>query len=691
MNTQTAPEKTVDPAPGADPPAMAAPAMAVPGVGTLRLTTPVVMLLIVAVVAVAGVLLLTAREQDQEAARRSVRMVEASLGQATRAMAGTARDYAGWDDAAQNLLEQLDLDWADNNVGPYLHGAFNISASLVVLDSGAVAYAMADGKRLVPEGTAAAAPDPGPDILALVELARRSPPGLPEPVTGAVRYQGQPFMAAVADIRYEQEKGRPEPGGQLVMLRRLDGGLLSDIAAPLLLGDIGVAAPGEPARDSTLALTAQGGAGVAVLHWDPPRPAQAFLGSIRWFLLPIIAVMVALTAIFLARAQRLAGEQVGIALALWQSEERYRRLVDTMPDLVALLRGQTLVLLNAGGAGLLGTDGVGPALERPFAGFVAEEDQAVWARLVRQPSAPGQVAWTDIRLRRADGGTIPVEVALLPVDHGGAADRVLVARDRTQFHADRERLRQAETQAAIADRAKGQFLSNISHELRTPLNAIIGFSEILRDELLGSLGNPQYRDYALDIHEGGLHLLRLVNDLLDIARIDAGQLELREAWIDVQALVDRCLRLVQQRAAEQGVGLTSRITPPGLRVLADEVRLKQMLVNLLTNAIRFSEKSDQVTVAARVDEAGDFQLSIADQGVGMTAEAVRVALQLFSQVEGGHNRRQPGAGLGLPLAKGYAEAHGGTLAITSTPGVGTTVTVTLPGSRLYRSVPVGNL
>jgi len=248
-------------------------------------------------------------------------------------------------------------------------------------------------------------------------------------------------------------------------------------------------------------------------------------------------------------------------------------------------------------------------------------------------------------------------------------------------HKQAERaLREAKEAAELANRAKSEFLANMSHELRTPLNAIIGFGEIMEGELLGPMP-VRYREYAADIRTSGQHLLGVIKDILDLSKIEAGKMTIEEEPVDLPAAVGDTLRLVAERAAEGGVMLVAEL-PEGLpKLWADRVRTRQMLVNLVTNAIKFTESGGTVTVGAALDDEG-LALRVADTGIGMTAEEIATARSAFGQADTSLSRRTEGTGLGLPLVQCLVELHGGNLDIESTPGEGTAATLRFPAERV---------
>jgi len=243
-------------------------------------------------------------------------------------------------------------------------------------------------------------------------------------------------------------------------------------------------------------------------------------------------------------------------------------------------------------------------------------------------------------------------------------------------------LRRARDESELANRSKTEFLANMSHELRTPLNAVIGFSEIMRDELLGPLGDKRYSQYARDIHGSGAHLLEIINDILDLSKIEAGKHDLVEETVELPAVVKSCLILLGERAHSAGVTLVQRL-PDGLPSLrADSRKVKQILLNLLTNAVKFTRSGGSVTVSAARRASGDIAFAVTDTGIGIEPEDFERVMAPFGQVDSGLGRKYEGTGLGLPLARAFAELHGGTLELDSVPGEGTTVTVVLPKERV---------
>ncbi len=256
---------------------------------------------------------------------------------------------------------------------------------------------------------------------------------------------------------------------------------------------------------------------------------------------------------------------------------------------------------------------------------------------------------------------------------------------KVQAHDDN--LRAAWREADTASRAKTEFLANMSHELRTPLNAIIGFSEIIKTEMLGPLGTERYRLYAQDICDSGQHLLQVINDILDISKVEAGGFELDAEATDLGDIIEQSVRLVRKRAEAAHVKLVMEVEPEIPQILIDRRLIKQSLINLLSNAIKFSRDPGHVTLRAIRDSDGAVLLTVTDAGIGIAEKDIPKVVQPFSQVESAFSRSHEGTGLGLPLTKSFVEAHGGTLEIRSRVGRGTAVTLRLPPDRVLEGRP----
>jgi cell cycle sensor histidine kinase DivJ len=408
------------------------------------------------------------------------------------------------------------------------------------------------------------------------------------------------------------------------------------------------------------------------------------------------------TLLTLIGAMSAAGYAAGLAVsvqlvharsedALRIGEERYRLLADNATDMITRHdeRGRVVFaslaaqqLLGAHPAKLHG-DGLfqrvhvadRPAYLTALSRCYANNEPIAVEFRIRGASHPGheQYIWAEMRCRPLPSETTAVGVQLSSGVLAGTRD---ISERKTQ---EAELLRTRD-EAESASRAKTQFLANMSHELRTPLNAVIGFSEILNRELFGTLGEQRYRDYARLIHESGEHLLNVVNDILDMSKIEAGKFKIVMEPLDIASLITSCGEVMRHVAEKKQIALITEVSSNLPELHADKRACKQMLLNVISNAIKFTDAGGWVRVSARV-EKDMVELVVSDNGIGIAEHDLPKLGNPFVQVDNSYNRSYDGAGLGLSVVKGLARLHGGRLEITSRLGQGTTATIVLPPER----------
>ncbi|MCM8732957.1 PAS domain S-box protein [Azospirillum sp. A1-3] len=383
-------------------------------------------------------------------------------------------------------------------------------------------------------------------------------------------------------------------------------------------------------------------------------------------------------------------EYVHTANALRLSEARNEAILDTAAEAILTIdEAGVLHSFNRAAEAMFGV-AAGDLLWRPLDRLIPLTDLREEGG-VRLKFAPGQTTALIARDRaaeaeRADGTRFPVELSVSASEVEGRRLYTAILRDVTERRRTEAELLAAKDAAEAADRAKSTFIAAMSHELRTPLNAVIGFSQLLEAQSGRSVGdaerNDQMRDCVGAIRQAGEQLLAIIDDILDMARVDAGGLSLTEAPVDLSAVVDRAVADLHFHATRQSVTVEV-VADGGLpSIRGDQRRLIQALGNLLSNAIKFSHPWDTVTLTAALAADGWVELSVRDRGVGMRPEDIAKALTPFAQLDQGPTRRHEGVGLGLPLASRLVEAHGGTLTLDSALGQGCTATIRLPPSRI---------
>ncbi len=365
-------------------------------------------------------------------------------------------------------------------------------------------------------------------------------------------------------------------------------------------------------------------------------------------------------------------------------------ILDTAMDGIAVLDSQGLILsLNRSGEALFGYDQNEVAGEH-FASLIAPESRALanayFEGLKEQGAASLLNRGREVIGLAQQGGTLPVFMTLGRIGaQAGAGEQkearfCALLRDLTHWKKVERELEEARKDAERASALKSDFLARISHEIRTPLNAILGFAEVMMDERFGAIGNQRYKDYLVDIHASGTLVMSLVNDLLDLSKIEVGKMDFAFASIDANRIVSECVSIMQPQASRERVALKLSLSPALPNILADERSLRQIVLNLLSNAVKFNRPGGQVMIATALADAGSAVIRIRDTGVGMSEAGIGVAFEPFRRLATAKPSR--GTGLGLPLTKALAEANHASLTIKSKEHEGTLVEIVFPPARI---------
>jgi PAS domain S-box-containing protein len=363
-------------------------------------------------------------------------------------------------------------------------------------------------------------------------------------------------------------------------------------------------------------------------------------------------------------------------------------ILDTATDGLAVLDSQGQVLaLNRSGEALFGYD-QSEVAGQPFTMLIAPESQAkvedYFDGLKTDSVASLLNDGREIVGRAKQGGLIPIFMTLGRVGpaQNDATEQKFCAlfRDMTHWKKVEQELEDARQGAERASALKSDFLAKVSHEIRTPLNAILGFAEVIMEERFGPIGNERYRDYLRDIHTSGAHVMSLVNDLLDLSKIEAGKLELDFVSVDINRAVTECVAIMQPQASQERVIMRLSLAPHLPKIVADERSLRQILLNLLSNALKFNEPGGQVIIATALTDVGNAVIRIRDTGIGMSERDIATALEPFRQLA--TSRQSAGTGLGLPLTRALVEANRAFFTIRSKKNEGTLVEVAFPPARV---------
>jgi PAS domain S-box-containing protein len=377
---------------------------------------------------------------------------------------------------------------------------------------------------------------------------------------------------------------------------------------------------------------------------------------------------------------------VDTAPAAGVADDELRAILDTASDGIITLDKDGKIHTFSGGAEAIFGYRLAEVADRPLADLLTPDSRKVLKDYLAALQGSGLASvFNDGREVTAvvkQGGNVPLFLTIGTLAAARSTARFCaVVRDITNWKRTESELRQARDKAEEISRQKSDFLARISHELRTPLNAIMGFSEVMQMERFGEIRNEKYRGYVNDIHASGSHLLSLINDLLDLSKVEAGKLELNFTAVSLPDVVDHAVRMLQDAATRARVVMRKSL-PQGLPLVVADLRsMRQIVINLLSNAIKFTEPGGQVIVSALVAGNGELALRIKDTGIGMSAPEIRDALEPFKRVET-DGREREGTGLGLPLTRALAEANRARFDITSEPRKGTQVDITFPVTRV---------
>jgi PAS domain S-box-containing protein len=503
------------------------------------------------------------------------------------------------------------------------------------------------------------------------------------PTKGSVRDLMQVVLRASRgdDGASQQDKGEAAPGRALALLEQLPVGVLvargadalyanralldylgySDIEALDRDGGLARIFFGRAPKD--FAQRATSGAIEVLAHDGEIIDVDPCVQTIDWD--GGLATLITLRRARAKNAPAMPGEEAA----------QLQAVLDATSDAVAILDSDGGVRsVNRAFANLFGAGATSAFATQSFLSFIGEDDR----RLVSDRLADVSRHTEGLRLdaKTCSGAVFPAELTFRRIGAPSNGRICVALRDLTHVRRSNREIETARLEAERASAAKSDFLAKVSHEIRTPLNAIIGFAEVMMEERFGPIGNDRYKDYLKDVHVSGTHVLSLVNDLLDLSKIEAGKFELELERVDANAIVSECVSIMQTQASRARVIMRLSLSPRLPHICADGRSLKQILLNLLSNAVKFNEPGGQVIVSSALTDAGYVMLRVKDTGVGMSDEELQTALEPFRQI--GAPRSVKGTGLGLPVTKALIEANQASFTIKSRKNEGTLVEIAFP-------------
>ncbi len=655
--------------------------------------SPIVAVILGVILAGGGLIARAVWLANDQQARTTRQHVETILDHLSLELGVSAKDYAWWDEAFQELHVKGSSEWAQDNFteGTVIGAERSVDGVMVLDRNNVLIHGLWLGTVLEP----AALTGFSGGLIQLVDAARSAAGDEPIAVTGILARDGEFALAAalaVLPMDTELLAGAPSGASVVVFLRTLSPDYLAKVGALFDLPEAR-ASVNVPAGESRV-LTGIDGAVLGHLAWVPSKPGSNLLESI-WLETLIVVVLLSTFG--------------GVVLVQLLAQRRTMRAQVRLIDEGAARLNETIAVLSNtlqaidDGIAMYDRDARLKHWNKSYerlcslpAGFawtgmsvkeILDHTIKVAGFELQECDEFGQPATDPYRLertgrwvyRRGDGRIVAVR--RLPLTDGGYLS---ISSDMTQQKQHEQELVGAREEAIVANRSKSEFLANVSHELRTPLNAIIGFSEIMGRELFGSLGSDRYKSYVADIHNSGEHLLSLINDILDLSKIESGRFELRLESLDCVELAQNAARLIRPRSQENQQELVLDLPSAPLSLIADKRALKQVLINLLSNAVKFTPEGGRVTLACRSVQGG-VEFAVTDTGIGIDEKDIELALSPFGQIDSHYARRHEGTGLGLPIVRGIVALHDGKLKLDSRVGAGTMVTFFLPNQGMGSS------
>jgi signal transduction histidine kinase len=633
----------------------------------------------------------TSQSQDELAQQSERALARTLMAQQGGHLAKLAFDYSFWTEAYENVTVAPNPEWMTYQTD-YLRDTWH-AGFVAFIDSNNRTIHISSEPGLSVTGAEQLR---GDDFYRIVSTTRRAPIDAAEAQSGLAWLGTRIYLVTASAVTPETTdawpiNGNPQTRDVLLIGLPLTPERLAEICEPYGLRlPMVTGSPAGSDRES-IPLTSKNGQLMGYLSWRASNPGAEIARRVLPAVAGAFIIMAILAFLILRHQERLRRAHEARLMELRESHERLNAqtafrasVIGAIGDGIAVFdRTLRLVEWNRRYLEIFtyppGHLRAGISLEELlrfdsrhgiFGGELTE-------RAIAELLAKARLIDPTPQEFQTRSGQI-LELTRSPVPDGG---HVVSIRDITAYRRAEHQAMAARDQAEVANRAKSEFLANMSHELRTPLNAILGFSEVMMSEMFGPLGHGHYRQYAGDIHESGQHLLSLINDILDLSKIEAGRLSLMEEEVDPVEIAKAVLRLVAGRAENAGLQVEFSADGDIARYRLDPRAMKQVLLNLISNAIKFTPAGGQIAVRLSVTTAYELAYQISDTGIGIAAGDIQRVMAPFGQVDSHLSRKHPGTGLGLPISHALTMMHGGALRLDSQPGVGTIVTVILPPLR----------